>query len=380
MSNRTIARIHLPRARQTGTFNLADLRASDQSLAEFGVTNALAVLTAQITAYNNLLTSSMAALVDQTTERFEAAPIMAGMQMVDVDEYGNSRTQKGGSSAGRGFPLMTKQIATGWTEHFGLIASVSQFVAMNDQAQLAHTQAIRTELSKAFYNPTSRALTESLVLGPYVRPEIIGGVQVKPLYNGDDEVPPVSPNGATFSSGHNHYLGSDGLSNAAVDALTQTVGEHSTGNSLIIYINEADAAAFRALPGFAVATVAQVIGPTTQVQTSVNLDVSQTDDRIIGYTAGGIPVRTKPWAIAGYAICVNLNGPKALKMRQPAQAALRGLRLKGQEGNTVLKAQTWEATFGFGASNRGAAAILHFGVKPNGVPASTYAAPALVTE
>ncbi|WP_155300952.1 hypothetical protein [Deinococcus kurensis] len=376
MSNRTIARIHLPRARQTGTFNLADLRASDQSLAEFGQQNALAVLTAQITTYNNLLNSSMAALVGMTTERFEGEPIMVGMQMVDVDEYGNSATQKGGSSAGRGYPLLTKQIATGWTEHFREMASVAQFVAMNDQAQLAHTQAIRTELARAFYTPTERPLTESLVMGPYVRPEVISGVKVKPLYNGDEETPPVSPNGTVFASGHNHYLGSDGLDNAAVEALVQTVGEHSTGNSLIIYINEADAPQFRALPGFVSATVTQVVGPTTQAQTTVNLDVTQTDDRIIGFTAGGIPVRTKPWAIAGYAICLNLNGPRALKMRQPEPVRMRGLRLKGQEGNTVLQAQTWEATFGFGASNRGAAAILNFGPKPDGVPADQYSAPA----
>lgn len=371
---------HLPRARQTGTYNLTDLRANDMTLAEFGVPNALAVLTGQLAIYNAQLTNSMSVLASVTTERLEYAPIGSGMRMTPVDEYGNARTQKGGGSQGRGFPLATNQAATGWTEHFGLIGTVREFMRMTDDAQLAHTTSIREALAYALYNPQERPLVESLVLGPYARPEVFNDVKVKPLYNGDGEVPEVSPSGKRFEAGHNHYLGSDGLDASAVEALVQTVGEHSTGNNLIIYINEADAAAFRALPGFATNTVAQVIGPNNQVQTTVNLDVTRTDDRQIGFTAGGIPVATKPWAIAGYALCMNLNGPKALKMRVPAQAVLRGLRLKGQEGNTVLKAQTWEATFGFGASNRGAAAILNFGPKPQGAPANAYAAPAIVED
>lgn len=373
-------RFYLPRARQTGTYNLTDLRANDMTLAEFGVPNALAVLTGQLAIYNAQLTNSMSVLASVTTERLEYAPIGSGMRMTAVDEYGNARTQKGGGSQGRGFPLATNQAATGWTEHFSLIGTVREFMRMTDDAQLAHTTSIREALAYALYNPQERPLVESLVLGPYARPEVFNDVKVKPLYNGDGEVPEISPSGKRFTSGHNHYLGSDGLDASAVEALVQTVGEHSTGNNLIIYINEADAAAFRALPGFAVNTVAQVIGPNNQVQTTVNLDVTRTDDRQIGFTAGGIPVATKPWAIAGYALCMNLNGPKALKMRVPAQAVLRGLRLKGQEGNTVLKAQTWEATFGFGASNRGAAAILNFGPKPQGAPANAYAAPAIVED
>lgn len=374
-------RIHLPRARQTGTYNLADLRASDQSIAEFGVPNALAVLTALLATYNAQMNQSLTALVEYTTERVEAAPVPQGIRMERTDEYGNARTQKAGNSAGRGFPLASMQVATGWTEHFAKIGTVSAFVQMTEQAQLAHTAIVREDLARALYNPVERPLTETLVLPPYNSANVFTDVKVKPLYNGlDGEIPPVSPSGKVFGSNHNHYLGSDGLSVSAVDALTNTVGEHSVGNNLIIYINEADAAAFRGLTGFASNTVAQVIGPNGQVQTTVNLDVSQTDDRHIGFTASGIPVHTKPWAIPGYALCINLNGPRALKMRRPAQAVLQGLRLKGQEGNTVLQAQTWEAIHGFGASNRGAAAILHFGPKPDGAPAGAYAAPALVLE
>ncbi|EYB67027.1 hypothetical protein DEIPH_ctg052orf0022 [Deinococcus phoenicis] len=372
--------LYLPRVGQTGTYNLADLRANDQTLGDFGIPNALAVLTAQIVAYNAQMNESLARLVEVTTERVEAAPVPAGLRMVRTDEYGNAATQKGGTTEGRGFPLETMQVATGWTEHFGLVGSVRDFMQMNDQAQLAHTTAIREDLARALYNPQERPVTETLTVGPFVRPEVFANVKVKPLYNGDDEVPPLGPNGKRFEAGHNHYLASDGLGETAVDELTTTVGEHSTGNSLVIYINEADAAAFRALSGFASNTVAQVIGPNNQVQTNVALDVSRTDDRHIGFTASGIPVWTKPWAIPGYALCLNLNGPRALKMRVPAQAVLRGLRLKGQEGNTVLKAQTWEASHGFGASNRGAAAILNFGPKPQGAPADVYAAPALVEE
>lgn len=355
-----MSKIYIPRAGQTGTYNLADLRASDQTVAEFGVTNALAVLNAQLTAYQAQLNDSMSVLVSTTTERLEAASQGAASRMVKVDEYGNAPTQKGGSSVARAFPLEAFQVATGWTEHFEAVSSMARFMQMNDQAILADTIALRDGLSNAFYRNTERDLVESHILSPYAGAQVFADVKVKPLYNGDGEVPPMSPTGKKFDGTHSHYLASNGLTNEAVAALTQTVAEHGTGNRLAIIINEGDAGAFRALTGFAPLLPGVIQVGANATVANGQLDVSQTDNRTIGFMADGTAVMTKPWAVAGYAVCVNLNADKAVKMRIPAQRVLQGLRLKGQEGNTVLKAATWERLVGFGVSNRGAAAVLQF--------------------
>lgn len=375
------ALIHLPTARQTGTYQLADLQEGGQygglTIAEFGVPNALAVADALTVAYNQRLTQSIMTIADVTTERYDVENVTGGMRMRRTSEYSNTETQRGGTIEGRGFPLISNGIATGWTEHFDQIATVGAFTSMTLGAQAANDTQIREDLAQALYDNQERPLYESLKLDSRLPLEMVTGVKVKPLYNGDGEVPPPSPMGKRFDGTHNHYLSSDGLTNTAVEALAQTVGEHSVGNRIVIEINEADAGTFRNLPGFVPATVAQVIPGANTATTSVNLDVTQTDNRLIGYTAGGHPVWTKPWAIAGYAVASNRNGPRAIKMRVPKQAVLRGLRLKGQEGNTVLKAQTWESIFGFGASNRGAAAVLQFGNFTAGNTTKAYEKPAL---
>lgn len=355
-----MTKFYIPSARQTGTYNLNDLRGSGQIVAEFGVTNALAVLRSQLADYEATLNDSMRLLAGVTTERIESSGNSTPGRMVRVDEYGNAATQKSGGSVSRAFPLDCYQFSTGWTEHFEAVATMAQFMQLNDAAMLADTVNLREQLSIALYNNNPRDLTESHVLAPYAGSSVFTDVKVKPLYNGDGEVPPASPTGKKFTGTHSHYLASNGLTAEAVSALVQTVAEHSVGNRMVIAINEADAGAFRALPGFAPLLPAAVLPGANAVTGAGQLDVSQTDNRTIGYLTDGTAVATKPWAVAGYAVCMSLTGERAIKMRQPAQAVLRAFRLKGQEGNTTLKASTWERFVGFGVSNRGAAAVLKF--------------------
>lgn len=378
------AMLHVPRLAQTGTFQLSDLQEGGayggMTVAEFGVPNALAVADQLTVAYNERLTRSIMTLAEVTTERYDVENVAGGLRMRRTSEYSNTETQRGGTIEGRGFPLISNGVATGWTEHFDQIATVGAFVSMTLGAQAANDTRIREDLAEALYDNQERPLYESLKLDSRLPLEMITGVKVKPLYNGDGEEPPPSPMGKRFDGTHNHYLSSNGLSNEGVDALAQTVGEHSVGNRIVIEINEADAGLFRALPGFVPAVVAQVTPGAGQATTSTNLDNTQTDNRLIGYTASGHPVWTKPWAIAGYAVASNRNGARAIKMRVPRQAVLRGLRLKGQEGNTILKAQTWESIYGFGASNRGAAAILQFKNFSAGNTTKAYEKPALPSD
>lgn len=345
-------------ARQTGTYQLSDLRNNYMSLYQFGLPNALAVVTAQLTAYNALMNASLAALTTTTTERQEASPGTANTRMMPVDEFGKIRTQKGNTSYGRGFPLERYQYATGWTEDFMAQGTIADMVIMTESAQLAHTNQIRQDLAQALYNPVQRVLKEYTT--PNIGYQILTGVYVKPLFNGDGEVPSVGPSGQTFNGSHNHYLFSDGLTTAALDALTNTVGEHSTGNNLVIYINAVDASAMRATPGFVPAVISQVNAPNNTFSTTVALDVSRTDDKFIGYTASGIPVSIKPWARQNYALCLNLAGPKPIKRRIHTAPMLQGYRIKGENGEVTLFARYMEDNFGFGVSNRAAAAVLYF--------------------
>ena len=354
------ARLTLPThvARQTGTFQIADLRANYMSVYEFGTANALAVITQQLQTYNGVLTSSLLALTETTTERSESSPAATQRRMAKVDEFGLVRTQKSGRSYIRGFPLERVQDATGWTEDFWARASVADMMTMTDQVMLGHTNDVRSALADALYNPIQRVLSE--YVDPALGYQLLDNLFVKPLYNADGEVPSVGPAGQSFDGAHNHYMFSSGLTTDALEALTNTVGEHSTGNSLVIYCNVVDASKFRNLAGFVPAVVSGVTPATTAASTSVPLDVSRTDDKFLGFTAAGIPVYIKPWAIQNYALCINLNGPRAVKRRVSSIPLLRGLRIKGENGEVNLFARYWEDNYGFGVSNRAAAAVLYF--------------------
>lgn len=365
-----MTRILLPQhsARQTGTYQISDLRANYMSIYQFGLANALAVVTAQLVAYNTMLSESLATLTTTTTERQEASPGSANVRMMPVDEFGLVRTQKNGLSYGRGFPLERYQFATGWTEDFMAQGTVSDLVIMTDSAQLAHTNQVRQDMAQALYNPIQRVLRE--YTNPAIGFQTLTGVFVKPLFNADGEIPSTGPAGQIFDGTHNHYLFSNGLSVTALDALTNTVGEHSTGNSLRIYINAIDASLMRATAGFVPALIAQVVAPNNTFSTTTPLDVSQTDNKFIGYTSSGIPVLVKPWALQNYALCINLGGVKPLKRRIHPAPILQGYRIKGDQGEVSLFSRYWEDSFGFGISNRAGASVLYFATG-----ASVYVAP-----
>lgn len=357
--------IHVPRAQQTGTYSLADLRADgtygSQTLAEFGVPNALAVVNTLTVQYNARLTQSLLSLADTTTDRFVSETVGGSIRMERVSEYTNVRTQKGGKTVGRGIPLHAFNVATGWTEHFEALTTVASFIQMNEQVQAANDDMVRSELMVALFDPEERDIEEDIVSDFEIRREVIEGGKVKPLYNADGEIP-VTANGTKLNGTHSHYMGSNGLSNEALDVAIQTVAEHSRGNQIVVNINEADVATFMALPGFIPARLDGVTPSANTATANFTLDLTQTDSRNIGYLKSGHLVRTRPWVFQGYAVPWNLgaNSSKVLRVRIPKARVFQGLRLRGQEGNTVLKARTWENQMGVGVGNRGGASILKF--------------------
>lgn len=372
---------HLPLLlAQTGTYSLADLRANgaygNQTLAEFGVPNALAVVNTLTQQYNQRLTQSLTSLADTTTERFGSEAVGGAVRMERVSEYTNVRTQKAGSSVGRGFPLHAFNAATGWTEHFEAITTVASFVQMTEQVQGANDDMTRNEIMVALFRPDERDIEEDIISDLNIRREVIEGGKVKPLYNGDGEIP-VTANGSKLPGTHSHYLGSNGLSNEALDVAVQTVAEHSRGNQIVINISEANVADFMALPGFIPARLDGTTPALGQQVANFTLDLTQNDSRNIGYTKSGYLVRTRPWVPKGYAVPWNLaaNASKVLRVRVPTATVFRGLRLRGQEGNTILKARTWENQMGVGVSNRGGAAVLKFDAADG-----RYAVPAVVED
>jgi len=364
-------------ARQTGVYSIQDLRANSLSIYQFGLNNALAVVSQQLAAYNYTMNSALAALTETTTERTEASPSTINRRMRQVDEFGLTNTQKAGKNYGRGFPLDRYQDATGWTEDFMAAASIGDMVTMIDSFQLAHTNEVRFALAAALYTPIQRVLRE--YVDPAIGYQTLTNQFVMPLYSGDGEIPSVGPSGQAFDGTHNHYTAVDNLTASDLDTLANNVGEHTAGNKIVIYINQVDAAKFRAMANFVAATVATVINPTTGATTTENLDNSRTDDKFLGYTAGGYPVYIKPWAIQNYALCLNLNGAKVIKRRISKIPMLQGLRIKGVNGTVNLFAQYMEDSFGFGVSNRAGGAVLYFGPRPNGATSPTYVAPTFDT-
>lgn len=339
----------------TGTFDLRDALADNRLAADVGYNNVMQMVSAELAAYNQLMNDSLSTLASQTTERLEGAPLGVSPRMVAVDEYGRARTQKGGEIGERGFPFYKRAFAAGFTTEFLEEATVGSILRATQLAELAHTNEVRGGLCVALLTPINRDFEEYIVT-PEGSQRLM--VPVKALYNGDDE-DPSAPNGGKIAAGHNHYLYSNGLSLEAALELAGTVAEHSVGNSLEILINQGDAALYRNMSGFVAAQPGTIVVGANQTGTTLTLDTSRTDDRIIGVLPDGTTVRTKPWMPKNYSLAVNRNGARPVKMRVHPNPRKRGLTLEGENVTVPLQARYWRAYHGFGVSARGAAAVLY---------------------
>jgi hypothetical protein len=345
-----------PRGAPTGVHTLKDLQAvTDQTIRQFGLESVMATLEADLTAHNTVVDDMVMKFATKTTEREEAVGGVMTFTMRKADEGGRPRTQKPGAPDKVGYPLDRFYEAVGFNAEFLNYAKPSHLAERVLEMEKAHRQKIIEAMKYAFLTPINYTFE------PYIADLRDVSVGVKMLYNGDGFVPPVGPQTQVFDGTHNHYVGAVTLTNAVAGALVSNVTEHGIDAKVEIYIASGDESTWRALTEFRPYMDIRERPSLTRDVANIALDTSTSSNRAIGIIAGA-EVWVKPWMLTSYAIAVNVNAKdKALRMRETIETSRRGLRPVAEIANFPYQANIYEALFGFGTYNRGAAAALYIG-------------------
>jgi hypothetical protein len=353
-------------APQVGTYTLADLIAVRfQSINEFGENTVADVLRADLAAHNAIVTEMVADLAMLTTDTQAVYGSGAVGQMVEVDEFGRSETQKVAPGSTVAFPLRLFQYGIGWTRKFLQNATPADLAQAQLAAEEAHRREIRYQIKNAIFGPTNYTFTDYLVNNV--------SLGVKRFVNADSAAIPDAPDGSTFTaSSHTHYDGAASLTTTVLDAAITDLIEHGHGARVMVAIHYSDAATFEALTGFVKAIPQYVQVPAYNVTTpATRTDLGNQYNRLVGYY-GAAEVWVKPWAVDNYMFLWDAGSTqKPLAFRQRAGGdPVQGLQLAAELDAYPLRADYYEAEFGIGVWTRTNGVAVRF---DNG----TYAAPTL---
>lgn len=348
----------------TGTYSIKELLNITQPVMEFGEEVAYASIRDELIAHNARYNDMVSATATVTTERWLPYGTGSDGVMDEVDEFGDVRTQVERVEVEKiGLPLRKFAYAKGYTRDFLRRATVQQVAQRVVDAQKADVKALYLAIRRALFVPTNYTWRDIFVDRL--------PIDVKRLVNADSMAIP-SFEGTTFDAAtHTHYLGSATWTEAAIDALINTVREHGHTGQVRIRIAPTNVSSISALSKFDAAPKELIVYGVAADRPLVPDQGNRPDNnRIVGVWDGQYYVETKPWMPANYAFVNDVAGPAPLALRQPDIAGLAGLQLAAQHDDYPLRADTWERYFGFGISQRTNGAV---GYMAN----ATYAAPTL---
>jgi hypothetical protein len=333
-------------APQVGTYTIADLLdVRFQSVNEFGTNTVVEVLQNDLTAHNAIVDEMLGDLAAETTDTQDVYGTGSSGEMVEVDEFGRSETQKAAPGSTVAYPLRLFQYGIGWTRKWMQSATPADLALRQLDAQKAHLKRIRYDIKRALFLSTNYTFNDFLINNV--------ALGVKRLVNADSAAIPDAPDGATFNAAtHTHYDANATLTTAVVDAAITDLIEHGHGSRPRIAIHYSNAAAFTALTGFVLAVPQYVQTPAYNVTIpSVRTDLGNQYNRLLGYY-GAAEVWVKPWAVANYFFLWDAGAAgKPLKRRQRAGGPT-GLQIAAPFEGYPLYAEYMEAEFGFGVWTR----------------------------
>jgi hypothetical protein len=312
----------------------------------------------EMETHNALMNDATSFFVEQTTlEIEEAASQRTGAKLVRVDDIGSPVTIGFTSTPSRvGYPLEGYGEALGWTAQWFKRATTLDLATKIGEIELADLNMMRYLIADAIYSNSSVLNYRS----GWMRQNNATSIDVRRFWNADGQFVPNSWKGQSFPIGHQHYLAANGVVGAAlatiVDSLILTVEEHTTENQTVLFTNNADNAKIKALPGFIEALPPAIIESANARRIDLTLNMSQTDNRAIGYY-NGRQVWEKPWTVPGYIVCLNLGGDKPIKQRNPVTGD-SGLQILETNIGFKLQAEDWQRVTGFGTFNRSGGAVL----------------------
>lgn len=299
--------------------------------------------------------------VDRATDK---VAIPANAKFEEATEFG--RPQKVRLNyVGRGYPLTHHDLGFGYTQEFIDSARGSDIASIRLTVENAWNTLLFNQTLRALFTATN-ATDED-------------GILVRRLYNNDGEVPPAWKF-TTHAGTHTHYLTSGAASFDGVDlaAMEEHLIHHgygpSNGSTLVLFLNRAEIAVVRTLPGFIPSTnsdrpsilTGPVIGNTGSAPAGLTVQgyhglwvIVENDDippgYMLGIVTGGLSAGTN---IVGY--------------RRHENPSARGMRLiEGPRQNYPLYDSTYDGYAGFGIRHRGGAVVMQ-------LTAGAYATPTVI--
>jgi hypothetical protein len=357
----------------TGTHTVADLLSNrltaEQRVAQYGEENLVQPIMDALEAHNRLVSGMLVELADETDERQETYGADTGGKMKRAEEHGRVATEKGHRKGKVAYPFYLFQHAIGFTREYMLRAKVSDLLEKELGARTRHLSTLRDDIRRALFLPTNETVYDTL------RGDDLELV-VRRLLNADGEPIPTSDAGTTFSGDtHTHYVATTSVSGQgladALAALIDNVVEHDHVDDLRLNISQQDEGTVTALPGFLKYVEEGVVAGTANERAD-GVKPRRIVNRPIGRFRGA-EVWTRTWVPAGYYHAyAAADRRKPLAMRVDPLPQLRGLKLAPTIDLYPLRADYYEARFGFGVKTRTNGAVLW----ANAGSGSVYAAPA----
>lgn len=279
-----------------------------------------------------------------------------------------------------GYTFKWYDLAARFTWQYLADADSQQVDAIANMAAEASNRLVFQTVMKTLFNTDRRVNKE--------------GQTVYPFYSGESDDTPPSVGTTDFAGNHQHFVTSETVDPAAIEALQGLVREHgykrTNGYSLVLMINEAEEGAIRQFRSeanggtgtydFVPAQGTPALLLPTDVQYGDN-GVTRPPASINGMETVGayaeMTIVKNEFIPAGYMVLFATGGPENIQnpiaIREHPQAGLRGLRLvKGRNADYPLIDSFYNQGFGTGIRHRGAGAILQ-------ITAGSYTVPAQYT-
>lgn len=349
-----------------GTLSFLDTLASNpsnQTVLQYGEDRLYQIFQDVIDAHNAVLQDLIDQLCERTTIRATRFGSYAKVKFQQRNEYSIPQAQKSAVTGDNlGFPLIGWQTGLQWTRKYFARKTVQEIAEEMQGVTDGDIDNIYGKIRKAIFTPTDYNFVD-VEVDNYVIP-------VKAFFNADGMFIPPDQFGNTFDGNtHTHYLATDTLTAANVQALVDTVMEHVNTGTCVVYINRGNETAVRALTGFIPYNDARIIPANNTVQARETLTPNNVNNRAIGLLAGA-EIWVKPWIPANYMFAFNPTVAKPLAYRVPENES-GDLALEFTDEQYPLRAESFDRVFGIGVWRRQNGAVLYFG-------GSTYVTPTLL--
>lgn len=228
-----------------------------------------------------------------------------------------------------------------------------------DTVTIQNINTVRFEMLQALVRNTTRTFVDPLK----------GSLTLQPLALASDGVlyPPVL--GSETEATDTHHIESGYAASSISDTnnplptirdeLEEHFGAATGGESIVVFINNAQTAKIKALTDFD-----EVIDSYIRAGDSVNVPINlpSVPGRIIGRGSGVWVVEWR-WIPANYLLGIHLEAPAPLKMRvDPAETGLgRGLQLVAREARFPMEQAHYRHRFGVAVGNRLNGVVMELG-------------------